>query len=378
MNIAIDLIGTSVASGTKTYNINFLKQLIKSNQNNRIYVFLCNNYLKYIDQNNLPKNIFIKKKANFININFIKIIWMQIILPLELKFLNVSKIFSPMNYCPILCRILKIEITLGIHSNLPWVHFNKMPGSKTKNFLIKILMELSIKYSDKLIVNSNFAKNEIIDILKLEEKKIKVVYLGVDNQNAVEKNDQKNLKNFNYNSHYILCVSSCVRYHNFINILESFKKILDEDNKNIKLIFVSQILDYKYFEEIKNFISKNFIKDEIIFFENLEKEFLKKLYNNALFYIFSSYCEVFGLTTLEAMSNKCPVLVSKTSALPEINSDSALYFDPDNKDEIKKKILELINNFNLRNSLKSKGLDHVKNFKWSKTFESTMLTILKQ
>ena len=106
MNIAIDLIGTSLESGTKTYNISFLKQLLKSNQNDRIYVFLCSNYLKYINQDNLTKNIFLKKKSNFFKIDLIKIIWMQLILPFELKLLNVNRVFSPMNYCPFLCNIL--------------------------------------------------------------------------------------------------------------------------------------------------------------------------------------------------------------------------------------------------------------------------------
>ena len=376
MNIAIDLIGTNFESGTKTFNINFLKQLLKSEQKDKIYVFLCDHYLKYIDEHNLPENIFLKKKVNFLTIDFIKIIWMQLIFPLELKLLNIDRLFSPMNYCPIICGIMKIKIILGIHSNLPWVYFNKMPGSRIKNFLIKMLMQLSIKCCDKLIVNSNFAKKEIIKYLNLDEEKIQVIYLGSDNQNDINRIGSGNLENFDYNCKYILCVSSCVKYHNFISILESFKNILDQDEKNIKLVFISQILDKEYFVEINKFISKNFRKDEIIFFKNLNKEYLNKFYNNALFYIFSSYSEVFGLTTLEAMSNNCPVLVSNTSALSEINNDSALYFDPDNKVEIKKKMLELINNEDLRKSLIIKGLKHIKKFKWSKTFDETMAIIL--
>ena len=281
-----------------------------------------------------------------------------------------------MNYCPILCRIMKIKIILGIHSNLPWVYFNKMPGSKIKNFFIKIFMEISVKSCDKLIVNSNFAKDEIIKYLNLKKEKIQVVYLGVDNHEQTEKIENKNIKSFNYETQYILCVSSCVKYHNFITILESFKDIVYKDKKNIKFVFISQVFDQEYLKEINQYIFKNFKNDEIFFYKNLDKENLKKFYNKALLYIFSSYCEVFGLTTLEAMSNNCPVLVSKTSALPEINSDCALYFDPDDKNEIRNKILDLINNFDLRQSLKNKGLQHVKNFKWSKTFESTMKIIL--
>ena len=376
MKIAIDLIGTNLGSGTKTYNINFLKQLLKSDQKDQIFIFICNNYINNISTKNLPKNVLIKRKSNILQIDFVKIIWMQLFFPFELLLLNIDKVFSPMNYCPILCRIMKIKIILGIHSNLPWVYFNKMPGSKIKNFFIKIFMEISVKSCDKLIVNSNFAKDEIIKYLYLKKEKIQVVYLGVDNHEQTEKIENKNIKSFNYETQYILCVSSCVKYHNFITILESFKDIVYKDKKNIKFVFISQVFDQEYLKEINKYIFKNFKNNKIFFYKNLDKENLKKFYNKALLYIFSSYCEVFGLTTLEAMSNNCPVLVSKTSALPEINSDCALYFDPDDKNEIRNKILDLINNFDLRQSLKNKGLQHVKNFKWSKTFESTMKIIL--
>ena len=69
MTIAIDLVGTSFGSGTKTYNLNLLKQLIKKSHKDKIYIFSCKNYIKYIDQDNLPENIFLKKKANFLSIN---------------------------------------------------------------------------------------------------------------------------------------------------------------------------------------------------------------------------------------------------------------------------------------------------------------------
>ena len=49
---------------------------------------------------------------------------------------------------------------------------------------------------------------------------------------------------------------------------------------------VLQILDKKYYSEIRNFISNNFNKNEIIFFHNLDNNYLVNLYRNANF-IFS-------------------------------------------------------------------------------------------
>ena len=48
---------------------------------------------------------------------------------------------------------------------------------------------------------------------------------------------------------------------------------------------------------------------------NIGCKYLVNLYRYASLYLFTSYSEVFGLTSLEAMSQKCPVLISNKSAL---------------------------------------------------------------
>ena len=88
-------------------------------------------------------------------------------------------------------------------------------------------------------------------------------------------------------------------------------------------------------------------------------------------YIFSSYSEVFGFTSLEAMHQKCPVLLSNRSSLPEINGSSSIYFNPDNIDEIRDKIKRLIEDKILRRKLIARGVKHVKKFSWEKSVKET-------
>ena len=370
MVIAIDMIGTNLGSGTKTYNLNFCENLQKINIANTIYIFITKDYLYQIEQNENSKIKYIIKSDLLKNI-FFRIFWMQLVLPFELKFLNVNQLFSPMNIGPICLRLLNIKFTLALHSNLPWVYFSKMPGNILRNFLTKSLMEMSIRLCDRLIVNSEFAKNEIIKLLNIEEKKVFSVYLGIDKKYIIEKNNDYYLDNFEYKN-YAISVLSCVRYHNIINLLKGFKLLKKEKNVNLKFVFVLQILDKKYFEEIKNFVEINFQKNEIIFLHNLDSKFLVNLYKNSKFYIFSSYCEVFGFTSLEAMSQGCPVIISKRSALTEINSDAALYFNPDDITEIKDSMYRILSEENYRSKMIEKGRNHHKKFDWKKTVSNTL------
>lgn len=373
MTIAIDFVGTNLGSGTKTYNINFCNQLSKVELTENIKIFICKSYLNHItieiNQNNRIEYIV---KSNLLSITLLRLLWMQFILPFELKLQGVKKIYSPMNFSPILAKFLNIKIVLCLHSNLPWVYFNLMPGNRLRNFFTKKLMELSIYTSDHLLVDSYFAKEEISKILNLYKKKIEVIYLNINNKFLSENLKKKSIKNFNYEDKYILSVMSCVRYHNIINLLKAFKLLIKEINYNIKLVLVLQILDKKYFLEVKKHIEDNFVEDKIFIYSNLDSDELPSLYKFSQLYVFTSYCEVFGLTSLEAMSQGIPVVISNRSALPEINGNAALYFDPDDVDEIKNSLNKVMLDKNLRAELIQNGKEQLNKFNSEKNIKKTI------
>ena len=189
-----------------------------------------------------------------------------------------------------------------------------------------------------------------------------MIYLGVNNTNLNYKSDNY-LKSFNYSEKFILSVLSCVKYHNILNLLKAFKNLIHENKLKIKLVLIMQILDKDYYKIILQYINKNFKKDEIIIIENLEKRKLDNFYKYSQLFIFTSYCEVFGLTSLEAMSNGAPVLISNRSALPEVNKDAALYFDPDNIKDTEENV-KILSDKTMRDNLVIKGKKHVKKFNW--------------
>lgn len=364
------MVGTNLSSGTKTFITNFCKKLEHAKLDENIHIFISNHYLKELEIN---KNIKVKYiiKSNLLNHSLFRILWMQFILPFELKLLKINKLYSPMNIGPLFLKLFNIKLILSLHSNLPWLYFSKMPGTKTRNLFTKFFMQFSIKACDHLIVPSNNAKNEIMKILNIYPKKISSIYLGVDDKFLKKEKSTNLIKDFDYKN-YILSVLSCVKYHDIINLLRGFKLVKLKDNSNLKFVLVMQILDKKYFKEVQKFIQQNFLEGEIVILSNIENEYLIDLYKKANLYIFTSMCEVFGLTSLEAMSQGCPVLLSKSSSLPEINSDSADYFNPNDPNSIKDSMEKVLSNLKYRNDLVIKGNTHFKKFSWENTVRETL------
>jgi alpha-1,3-rhamnosyl/mannosyltransferase len=99
---------------------------------------------------------------------------------------------------------------------------------------------------------------------------------------------------------------------------------------------------------------------------------LDGLYRAARCLVFPSLAEGFGLPVLEAMARGTPVACSRTSSLPEIAGEAALYFDPLETAEIAVAIEQLLDDAQLRHRLRDAGLERARSFTWEATAAATV------
>lgn len=100
-----------------------------------------------------------------------------------------------------------------------------------------------------------------------------------------------------------------------------------------------------------------------------DSQLIAELYS-ATALIQPSISEGFGLTGLEAMAAKCPVIASDIKVFREIYHDAAIYFDPYST----KSLATTLNNLsadNLEQQIKL-GVHRVKNFSWQKMANQTL------
>lgn len=376
MKIAFNMVSASHGGGFETYNKNILDHLFKDELNNQYYIFTNRKSL-----NSSNKNIHFIYISNFFSKTITRLLWMQFIFPFYLIFKRFEILFSPMNIMPIILKFFSIKKVLVVHSNLPWLFPNDVPGNIIKLFFQRILTNISINIADKVIVDSKTANIELNTLFNNIDHKTSAIYLGVkrSNHNILESKNLLHISNIDIlNDDYLLTISSSVSYHCILELISAYELFCDDkkDEKKPSYLILSKNLDKKYFIKINEKINKSKYSSSIILIEDIESHIIPLLYDNALIYIFSSYCEVFGLTNLEAMLYETPVITANKSALPEICGDAALYFDPLDPKDIKDKIDKVISNKVIRSQMIRHGKDRVKKFAWSKTYNETQKIIL--
>ena len=99
---------------------------------------------------------------------------------------------------------------------------------------------------------------------------------------------------------------------------------------------------------------------------------LGALYRNAAALVMPSTYEGFGLPVLEAMRQGTPVICARSSSLPEVAGDAALWVSPGDADELSSAISRVLSDEPLRGRLGAGSLRRSEAFSWDDTASRTL------
>lgn len=215
----------------------------------------------------------------------------------------------------------------------------------------QLMTPLVARRALKIITVSQFSKREIIEQLQIPANKIEVVYNAVKSSQLQAKDNSKR---------YILSVASLVPRKNLKRLLEAYSNI---DNPNFELYLVGGSHSIYADAEVNAYIGHKGIH----FLGYVGDDELNILYRNAIAYINPSLYEGFGIPNIEALMQECPLVVSDIPAFREVCGNAALYFDPNDVEDIQTKITKIMNNESLRMTLIKEGIKQHQLFSWEKS-----------
>ncbi|NUQ75948.1 MAG: glycosyltransferase family 4 protein [Polyangiaceae bacterium] len=113
-------------------------------------------------------------------------------------------------------------------------------------------------------------------------------------------------------------------------------------------------------------------KERVVLAGFVSAEDLPALYRGATAHVMPSTYEGFGMTVLEAFACGCPVIAARTSSVPEIAGDAALFVPPGDTDALSEAIGRVALEESLRRSLTERGLARAAQFTWERCAAETL------
>lgn len=371
MRIGIDarLYGLEHA-GLGRYVMRLVEDVLKLDKKNDYVLFLSSTH---VDQ---FKN---KKRVKVVETNIpIYSLAEQTVLPFifmreKLDLLHVPHFNAPLIY--------QGKLILTIHDLIK--HDSKGPETTTRNqglYLFKrfgylALTNLIVRRANHILVPSSFVKEEhVAKRLHVSPEKITVTYeaaAGTISEIALTKDEKINLLNKYHLTQPFIVYTGSVYPHKNVDVLVN---AIEKHNKNKEVDLELALICSRsvFWERLKKKIADKNLNHWVKLLGFIEDEDVSKLYSLAIALVHPSKMEGFGLTGVEAMSVGLPVISSNASCLPEVYGDAALYFNPNDTDDLVSCLETLIKDEELRSGMATRGYLQARKYSWQKMAKETL------
>ncbi len=233
-----------------------------------------------------------------------------------------------------------------------------------------------LKRADAIIAVSESTKKDIVSHYGISEKKVSVVYSGVDGEfRPLSRNNEELIivqKKYNLPYRFILSLGTFEPRKNTVSLVKAFEafcRIYPLQSKDTYLVLAGAY-GWKS-RELKEAVVQSPIRDRIRVIGYVAPEDKPALYNLASTFVYPSIYEGFGFPPLEALACGTAVITSAVASLPEVVGDAAILIDPYIPDDITRALAELEVDSNLKEELYKKGITQAGKFQWLKTAEKT-------
>ena len=275
--------------------------------------------------------------------------WEQVELPLRTKG---GLLFSPYAAAP----VFKFRHAVTIHD--AGVRATPQQYSRLFRTYYTVVYKLLGIGCRRIFTVSQFSKDELGRYFSIPAHKVSVVPPGCDYLAGVTP-DSRILQKFNLRpKQFILGVSSRSPIKNFNGLASAWRLLAQKD---IPLAIAGKASERIFAH------SDSAPQQEVKWLGYVSDQELRALYENAALFVYPSFYEGFGLPPMEAMSCGCPVLVARSSALPETCGDGALYCDPSSACEIAEKMAYVLNHPEVSKDLQRRGPQRAQEFTMDKT-----------
>lgn len=227
------------------------------------------------------------------------------------------------------------------------------------------LFKESARRADMLLTVSDYSRNRISDVYKIDKDDIYITHNGVSDD--FRKTDPIVCTNYIRDtfgiSNYILYVSRFEPRKKQATLLNAYKELrLDEKGVDLVLIGVKSIPD-PLFDQTYESCSDE-LKSHIHIYDSIPYHELLKWYGGARLFVYPSEAEGFGIPPLEAGACRVPVICNDKTAMEDFSFFGDNLINTDNQDLLKSRIMTLLEKDHDEDQLAKIKDDIFHNYSW--------------
>jgi len=231
----------------------------------------------------------------------------------------------------------------------------------------------SLARAEGIITFSNFMKADILKRFpSLEASKVRVIPHGLEPfflETVLAEELQTFRNQFSLPEDFLLFVGTLEPRKNLSRLIKAFQALVSP-YPSLHLVLVGK--GGKEEKSLRRLVASLQLENRVHFLGYVSRWSLRNFYHLATALIMPSLCEGFGFPIVEAMACGLPVLASKTAALPEVGGPAALYFNPEDPEDMARTTASLLDDPELRKHLSQEGQKRVRNFSWERAASNTL------
>jgi len=233
----------------------------------------------------------------------------------------------------------------------------------------KLLRQASV-----VIAVSEHTKQDIIELCHVPEKKIKVIYSGINGryrQVNEQSNDAQRVRGaYALPQHFMLYLGNIEPRKNIESIIEAYSLYRKKNPDSAVKLVIAGANAWKC-RIVRAVAQQSGFRRDIRFLDYVAEKDKPALYSLTALFVFPSFYEGFGFPPLEAAACGTPVITADTSALPEIAGGFALLVDPHNVAALSEAMAEVLSDTALQQNMRKRGLKQAQKFSWEKCARET-------
>ena len=243
--------------------------------------------------------------------------------------------------------------------------------NRVNNFLNRQYLPQMLRYADAVITDSQNAKSDLENYLKLPASKVHCSYIAAEARfhPADEQSKAEVVAKYGLRPPFILYLGALEARKNVDGLLRAYARLAEADLGDVQLVIGGRPT-WKH-EQISRTFDELDLGKKVKFMGYVADEDLPALYSAATVFAFPSHYEGFGLPALEAMACGTPVVCASTSSLPEVVGDAALMVDPSDDVALSDALARVLRDPCLAKEMRARGLAQAQRFSWQATANAT-------